>query len=144
MVIIYALDTQHYFHALSKGEKFKDILILCDDLFNKIKLFAWETDIVFDSSSVLINTDGLLGEIDLLTNDDVIWEIKCSSDISLKHILQVVMYNILYYRLDETNKDKLTISANFINFLKGEKITFDIPLSKEEIIKIKTIFLNNA
>ena len=139
MVILYSLETQHYFHALSKGEKFKNILVLCDDMFDKIKTFAFETDLKFISNNVIVNKLGLLGEIDLLTSDNKIWEIKCTSDISLKHILQVTIYNILYHDLE----DNTTIESNFINFLKGEKISFKITLTKNEIAKIKEIFLKD-
>lgn len=148
MVIMYSLDTQHYFHALSKGKKFKDILVLCNDMFNKIREFAETIDIVFESSNVLVNRYGLLGEIDFLSEDNHIWEIKCTSDISLKHMLQVLMYNILHFDLEnydisknDNGDDKIKIHIRFINFLKGEKLIFTIPLTKSEILRIKEIFL---
>lgn len=145
MVILYSLDTQHYFHVLNKGKKFQNILTLCDDMFNKVKKFAYETNLDFKSFNVLINNFGLSGEIDLITKSNEIWEIKCTSDISLKHILQVVIYNIMYHNINENydydNKKNITLNVNFINFLKGEKTTIKIILTKNEIERIKDIFI---
>lgn len=145
MVILYSLDTQHYFHVLNKGKKFKDILVLCDELLDKVRTYAEETKINFESNSVLINKEGFLGEIDLLSDDKKIWEIKCTSDISLKNLLQVLMYNILYHDLENYDFEKnikVNVECNFINFLKGEKITFNISLTKSEVRRIKEIMLS--
>jgi thymidine kinase len=140
MIILYSLDTQHYFHALSRGKKFKNILIICDNLFNNVKKFAFSTNLQIKNNHVLTNWMGLNGEIDLLTLDDEIWEVKCISDITLKHILQVLMYNIMYNNYDNATNIKL----NFINFLKGEQIIFDLTLTLSDINRIKEIFQINS
>lgn len=153
MVILYSLDTQHYFHALNQGKKFKDILVVCDEMFDCIMKFAYTTEMKFVESNILIGDNDLIGEIDLITNENEIWEIKCTSDISLKHILQVLMYNLMHYKLIDSELNKLNklnklnqkseekiININFINFLKGEKIVYKINLNEEEIDRIKDIF----
>lgn len=148
IVIIYSLETQHYFHAKTGGEKFKDMLNLCGELFDKIEEFAFNTKMNIIDNNVLISKDGLIGEIDMIEQNGpnkIIWEIKCVSDISLKHILQVMMYNILYHNIEDlcsVGKDAI-IDANFINFLKGEMITIKILLSPEKIKRIKEIFSSN-
>lgn len=137
IVLSYALDTQHYFHVMDGGKKFKNILIICDELFDSVRQFAFNTDMIFVNSNVSIDNDGLLGEADLITNTDEIWEIKCTSDISLKHVIQVLMYNLLK---NKSYSDFNMINVNFINFLKGEKIIFPINLTKNQIERIKEIF----
>lgn len=144
IVILYSLDTQHYFHALNGGKKFKDILTICDDMFNNIKKFAYNTDMIFEKNNVLIQSNNFIGEIDLVDSKGAIWELKCTSDISLKHIMQVLMYNlILDKNLDDNLENKFEnkiININFINFLKGEKIIMKINLTPDEIKRIKEIF----
>ena len=142
MVIIYSLDTQHYFHAKSKGHKFKSILQSCTDLFDKIQEFAFDTKINITEFNTPVSRFNLTGEIDMINNKNEIYEIKCTSDITLKHLLQVIMYNIMYNKCDENKKDS-NISTNFINFLKGELITINLILSKDKINRIIEIFTEN-
>ena len=139
MVIIYALDTQHYFHAKSKGHKFKPILTLCADLFDKIQDFAFTTKLNITNFHVGVNRFNLSGEIDIIDDKNEIYELKCSSDITLKHLLQVIMYNIMYNKSDEDKKDS-KITANFINFLKGEMIIINLIFTKDKINRIIQIF----
>lgn len=144
IVIIYSLETQHYFHVMSKGKKFKNILIVCSDLFNKIQDFADNTQMQFTQNNICISKWGLIGEIDLIEtkeNKNIIWELKCVSDISLKNIIQVLIYNIIYNNI-ENNEQQCTISTNFINLLKGELVSICIDFQKEELEQIKQIFLN--
>lgn len=138
MVILYSLETQHYFHALNKGKKFKNILVACDELFDNVKKFAYETSMIFTQQSVSIEDENLIGEIDLISESDEIWEIKCTADISLKHVLQVLIYNLIKH---DYNQENSKINVNFINFLKGDKITFYINLTQQEIERIKEIFI---
>jgi len=136
------LETQHYFHAQNGGERFKDALSLCSELFDKIEEFAFSTKLNIVDTNVLVTNNGLIGEIDMIEKlgpDNVIWEIKCASDISLKHILQVVMYNILYHNITAAQTEQI-INANFINFLKGEMINMKIVLSPEKIKRMMEIF----
>ena len=145
-VIIYALETQHYFHAISKGEKFKYILKDYKDFFDNLEKFAFNTKINISENNVLLSKWGLVGEADIIEdikNKKIIWEIKCVSDISLKHIIQVAMYNIMYYDLDKVDIST-TIEANFINFLKGDIINIKIPMTLEKINRIKEIFATTA
>jgi hypothetical protein len=144
MVILYSLETQHYYHVLSRGKKFKKILSVCTDLFDKINEFAYTTNLNFTGNNIPVTKYGLVGEIDLLEKKDketIIWEVKCISDITLKNILQILMYNIMYNDYDSDNLTR-TININFINFLKGELITIKINMTPDELDRVKTIFID--
>lgn len=140
MVILYSLNTQHYFHALNNGKKFKNMLVVCDELFDSVKNFAYTLNMNFTQQNVLVEKDNLIGEIDLLTNTGEIWEIKCTADITLKHLLQVLMYNLLQ---NDYTQENSTINVNFINFLKGEKNIFTMDLTQKDIARIKEIITLN-
>ena len=141
-VITYALDTQHYFHALNRGNKFRYLLDDCKILFNRIDKFTSTTKQKFGENNVVISKWRLVGEIDLIENADdkkILWEIKCISDISLKHILQTLMYSIIYHNLDEIQTIK-SIDVNFINLLRGEMINVNIPTTAKKIKRICELF----
>lgn len=147
-VLIYAFDTQHYFHAMSRGEKFKYILTDCKDMFNDIYDFVLNMKINIVESNIPIKKWEIYGEIDILdgNKNNEIWEVKCVSDISLKHILQVLVYNILYKNLDSVDNSKkniIYVKTNFINLLKGQTVCIKIPLTYDNILRIKEIFTSN-
>jgi hypothetical protein len=132
-VLLYSLETQHYFHVKNHGEKFKYILTeyveLFDTMLNYIKIMKMK--IVNHNEVVTYN--GLIGEIDALDETDKIWELKCINNITLKHYLQVLMYNIM------SNKKEFTL--NFINFLTSEEVYIDVELTDTEIKEIIARFI---
>jgi hypothetical protein len=144
LITIYSLETQHYFHTLNKGKKFKNLIFNNHEYLNNIQKFAYSTKMIIIDNNITVTKNNIIGEIDLLefSVDKIIWEVKCVQDITLKHVLQVVMYNIFFYELDniKTNR-KINISANFINLLKGEIIKYNIELTRDEITKIINNFL---
>lgn len=96
ITILYSLETQHYFHIREKGKKFEPLLDKFGGMFEDIKTYVNTTEIKYEQSFVTLTYKGLIGEIDLIDKDDNLIEIKCTIDISLKHILQLLMYNIMY------------------------------------------------
>ncbi len=134
LIVNYAFETQHYFHALNNGMKFKSILKL-KNLFNDIENFSNSNKIKFIDNNIIITKWGLIGEIDLLDKNNIIWEIKCVSEITLKHVIQVLMYNLMY-----CNNEQNIYNVNIINFLKGELVTIKINLDNKKINRIKEIF----
>jgi len=135
LIVTYALETQHYFHALNNGKKFRSLLKF-KKLFDDIENFSNTTNISFVDNNVQISKWGLIGEIDLLekrNNEHVIWEIKCVSEMTLKHVLQVLLYNMMYFN------DKTKYTINIINFLKGELINITINLDKNKLTRLKEI-----
>ena len=145
MVMTYSLETQHYFHVKTKGKKFKHILTLCSDLFDQVEQFAITTTLNFTDFNLCIGNGLNIGELDALEKCDEkinIWEFKCTSEISLKHILQVLMYNIVYNKLDcLDDHEEYEVTTNFINFLKGEIVNIKILVNKEKINNIMSLLM---
>lgn len=145
LIFNYSIETQHYFHIKMKGKKFRNMLSDCSDLFDRVEEFAEMTNINFSDFNVQIENSLNKGEIDAL--EDIngkkhIWEFKCTSEISLKHVLQVMMYNIMYNKLDcLENNEIYNLKINFINFLKGEIVIFKIDLDKEKVSNILQLIL---
>ena len=144
-VVIYSLETQHYFHTANKGAKFRNILTLYKKMFRDIERFAKNTSIDIHDNNICVSNHDMVGEIDFLENKNnkfIIWELKSVSDISLKHILQVMMYNIMYH--DHVKQNNCVITCNFINFMKGEMIELTLNLSQDDINKIVEIFKKSS
>lgn len=146
LILIYSLETQHYFHShsLNGGIKYKYILEKYNDLFDKIYNFALQTEIKLKNNDVIIDKNELLGYIDIIDENNNFYDIKCNSDVSLKNIVSQSICYILYNNIDddifdENHKRKYTIPLHFINFLNGKSVNINIILSREKIIKILDI-----
>ena len=135
-VFHHALSTQHYYHIKNKGDKFKSVLIKYSDMFREIDEFVKSTDFNFISNNKYIENYNIIGEIDLIDNSNELWEIKVVKDINLKHILQLLIYNIM----NEKNEKNEEYRLNFFNFAKGEKIEINIKINLENINKIIGLF----
>jgi hypothetical protein len=136
----HAVSTQHYYHIRNKGNKFKSILKKYHDMFEQIKNYVNNMTHHFVKNNVLIENFNIIGEIDLINDNDELFEIKVAQDINLKYILQLLMYNILYNYDNCANKNTENYKLNFINFLKGEEITINLNLSLENRNKLIEIF----
>lgn len=145
IVFKYSIETQHYFHIKMKGKKFRNMLTDCSELFDQIENFAESTNLNFTDFNVHVENSTNKGEIDALEEVDgikYIWEFKCTSEISLKHVLQVMMYNILYNKLDCLEENETyNLVINFINFLKGEVINVKIQLDHDKVATILQLIL---
>lgn len=133
-VFEHAINTHHYYHINNKGKKFKNILKQFQPLFIEIQNYVTNnnTDIFIDHN-IPIQNFNLIGEIDLIDSNNNLFELKATHDINLKHILQLLMYNIM-------TEIKSEYQLYFINFLKGEKISITIKLTQDEINKILLLF----
>lgn len=129
----HSINTQHYYHVKQKGHKFKNILISYNEMFDQINNFTNNMDYEFVIFNQLIENHNLIGEIDLIDNNNELWEVKVVKDINLKHILQLLIYNIMF-------EYKNLYRLNFINFLKGEIIKIDINLDDNKINDLIDIF----
>lgn len=145
LVIKYSIETQHYFHIKMKGKKFKSMLTDCSELFDHIEEFAESTNINFTDFNISVENSINKGEIDALEEIDgkkYIWEFKCTSEISLKHVLQVMMYNILFNKLDCLEENETyDLVINFINFLKGEIVNIKIQLDRDKVANILQLII---
>ena len=133
-VFEHAINTHHYYHINNSGKKFKLILKSYAELFTKIKNYVDTSEDVFIDNNVPIYNFNLIGEIDLIDSNNKFIELKATQDINLKHILQLLLYNIM-------NEIKSEYELNFINFLKGEKIKINIKLTEEDIKQILINFV---
>jgi hypothetical protein len=100
VLLNYVLETQHYFHMSNDGTKFRDLLNIYDKLINNVIKFAKNNKNNF-INNVNITYEDIEGEIDLLTDNGEIYEIKCVKDINIKHFLQVLTYNVMHNNYPE-------------------------------------------
>jgi thymidine kinase len=158
MVIKHSIDTQHYFHIKSKGQKYEHILTDFKDLFDDVESYVDETEHIFETSFVPVSRWGLASRIDIVDDDDMIWTVKCCGEISLKHTITTIV-SILMHDIDlinddfssASNKNKtinsiddlnvIEINANYINFLKGEEISYTYRFDPETIKNIIDILV---
>ena len=127
----YALETQHYFHINNNGDKFRDLLVTYKNLIDKVITFAKSIKHKF-KNNVSVTYQDILGEIDLLSDNGDIYEIKCVNEINIKHILQVIAYNVMQNNYKENEKHQIEI--NFYNLYKGLQVTYI--LETEDVHKI--------
>lgn len=132
-VFHHALATQHYYHINNHGNKFKSILIKYADMLTEIESYVNNNDFDYNANNQFIENYNLMGEIDLIDINNELWEIKVVQDINLKHILQLLLYNIMYDKREE-------YKLNFFNFSRGEKIIINMELSFDNINKLIEIF----
>lgn len=137
-VIAHAFDTQHYYYIKNRGEKFLPILKIYDNMFNEMEKYIEVMKFKFINNNKVLTKWGIRGEVDVYDDGGRLWEIKCTEDISLRHYLQVLMYNIIHHNLDETQHPKCKL--RFINLLKGEIIYFSVTIPKNNVIKIVDTF----
>lgn len=140
MIVIfnYSIYTQHYFHLKSNGRKFRYILKIFEPMFEQIRIFTKNTTINFIDKDISVSDYDLVSECDLVSCDKNeikhIWDVKCSSEITLKNMIKQTMTYILF---SKKILNKNPIQLNFINFLKGEIITVEFSLIVDDI---KTLF----
>ncbi len=79
------------------------------------------------------------GRIDLIT-DTVLWELKCTSEITTEHILQLIIYAWLYEMRPDYSEEKKK-QYKLFNIKTGELIK--INATKEDLTDIIKILLKN-
>lgn len=139
IVLIYAMETQHYYHVLNKGKKFKHILVDGEKLFDEIKNYAFNFNEIKETN-IKLNKGEFTTEIDMVDINNQIFDIKCFGDVTLKHIVMQIVGNIIYNNLENKAKSKITL--NFINLTFGKITKININLTKEKIEKIEKILFN--
>ena len=72
--------------------------------------------------------------VDMITND-TIWELKCTSQISIEHLLQVVIYAWLWYTMHPASDKKFKI----LNIKTGE--LFHLKSSIEQLTRIVVLLI---
>jgi hypothetical protein len=141
MIFTYSLETQHYYHFKNKGKQFEHVLLDCQKMFDEIEIFAKSTLINIIDTNILIpesNNNSFISKIDFVektVNGNVIWEILCLPDISLKNIIKNVVNNIIYHKLKNNEKTQLCC-CNFINFVTCEITQLTIKLKYKKILSM--------
>jgi hypothetical protein len=159
MVVLHGIDTQHYFHIKSKGQKYKNILDDFKNLFDDMEEYVDDMDHRFDTIDQNVTKWGIFSKIDMIDSYDQIWSIRCTNDISLKHTLHSIIGSMLYHHhpvfqshpdldpdildFDPGSDDLVEIDVNYINLLKGEEITYQFDLTQLIIKKIIHIITKN-
>jgi hypothetical protein len=136
ILVMYSIESHHYFHVDNKGKNFKSILDDCDKLFNLIYKYVKNSKEIYDCNNGYIFNYDLKGEVDLIDENGSYIEIKCVKDIGLKHVLQLLVYNIM--KMSEIKKDtENKFNLRFFNFFKGEEVNIEIEMTKvSELIEI--------
>lgn len=136
-VIIHSIETQHYFHIKTKGKRYKQILTDFSDMFDEIEIYVNNIDKSFIDFDISVNRWNITSSIDMVEDNDNIWTIKCSEDISLKHtikaILQTLMYNKDLLNDDITLSEFIKINLTFLNLLKGTVCCYTYQINSELI-----------
>jgi len=129
-LFVYSIKTQHYFHIAERGKRFKYIIDL--PIYDKIINILYKKK--YKAFNVTIEQFNLKTEIDLLDDNNIIYEIKSNNDITLKQIV----YQICCYLMMNNKHQKI---LHFINVIKGEHI--EIILEDNVIEYIEKILFKN-
>lgn len=164
MVIMHGINTQHYYHIKSKGKKYNHILIDFKELFDELEEYVDDMNYNFTTINEIVQRWDIISKIDLIDENDELWNIRCSSEISLKHTLQSIISTLMYntHLIDDDfklnisnfvnstidsdsnpNSESIMIDINYLNFIKGEEISYTFNLSPYIIKKIVDILLVN-
>ena len=154
IVIIYSLNTQHFYHMASHGKKFKTILKTYDDLCDQLKAYVEKNintnsktpkfgigRLIVDPIDTII--DKIQYKIDLKDQHIPVnnfWKIKTNNDISLKAIIYMIYVNLInnkYIALNNNdeheNGECIIITNNYINLLKGEELIYKYKINKSNV-----------
>jgi hypothetical protein len=150
IVIKHSMDTQHYFHITSKGKKYEHILVDFKKMFDEIEEYVDNIEHKFITINEVVSKWNIVSNINMIDEYDQVWNVKCTGDISLKHTLHSLVTNLLYDTnriINEdfsiNNNDAISMSINFINFLKGDEICYSYKLTSGSIKRIIEILMNS-
>ena len=142
IVINHSFETQHYYHIKTKGKIFSKIVDQYSDLIDELINFIFKNNYCFTDYNISITDENFFGEGDIIDKSNNLWEIKCVNEITLKHFLQVIIYNVIYLDLLNINKKKHKIILRFINLIKGEIIFYQLEISNKMLSQFYNIFKN--
>lgn len=146
VLVQYAYNNNHYYY-INHFDKSKHILLENGkELFQTINRYVRNNYFgieIREKKHVTYSKVGLMGEIDFIevypTGSKVIVDIKCTKDVSIKHIIQVVVYNFCrFWRKNPSN-----IYCNYfkiLNLLTGIEHTILFKVNKSDMFDILNIF----
>lgn len=124
----YCVDNGHTYHMQKRD---KDHILENKELFEKINEIVKNYKI--NKDSINVNLGPINGKIDIIL--ETVTEIKFTTNVTLKHQLQLYIYGLMYYK-KETRDFKL------INLYQGKEYTFNIKCN--DILELLNIFLDAA
>jgi DNA polymerase III epsilon subunit-like protein len=142
----YAYNNNHYYY-INHFDKSKHIILENGkELFQEINKYVRNNYFgikIKEKKHVSYSKLGLMGEIDFMevypTGSKVIVDIKCSKDISIKYIIQVVIYNFCKH----WRKSPTDIYCNYfkiLNLLTGIEHTILFKVNKSDMFDMLNIF----
>jgi hypothetical protein len=146
MVVLHGIQSQHYFHIKSKGDRLNHLLDDFSDLFEEMINYVKNIKYNFVMSAEIVSKWGLVGKLSHVDDKGEIWTVKCSSDIPLKNIIKTICLNLFLNPDISENYEftKKTINCNYINFLTGYEISYQFDLDNVTINNIIDIFIAKA
>lgn len=140
MVTSHAVETAHYFHINTKGEKYRSLTVDYKQMFEDMWQFVHDMSFDFlKLFNVPIIRYHMEGEIDIVDVFGKVHEIKCTQNINLTHKLQVLIYNCLWFgdtimtdcEVDQSLCRQITLS--FYNFLEGRRYIYTLEISLKDL-----------
>ena len=146
IVVQYAYNNNHYYY-INHVDKSKQVLLTNGkELFQIINTYIKRNYIgiqIKEKKLVTYPKLGLIGEIDFMevyqSGSRVIVDIKCTKEISIKYIIQLVMYNFCYY----WDKNPADIYCNYfkiLNLLTGIEHTIMFRVGRSDMFDLLNMF----
>lgn len=125
IVVKHSIETQHYFHIKTKGKKYKYILTMYKNIFDELEQYVINNNTI---KNIMITKWGLIS-YSYVNKNNILWNVRCSNDITLKHTIISIITHLMY-------SDNKNININYLNLIKGEEITYNYNLTAEQIDNI--------
>jgi hypothetical protein len=138
VVIIYAIQTQHYYHITTKGNYLNKLVKGHEHISDNIIKYLDSSKATAEYINENILHDGIKMNIKFIDSDNSILEIK-NSNISLKHIIYTTICHIIYNENQNQNKP---IEFKYLNLLKGSITSYNFTLDNDKHECIKNYFSN--
>lgn len=142
ILVQYAYNNNHYYY-INYEDKSKHILLESGkQLFETINKYVknnYVNIIVQEKNYVGYSKLGLMGEIDFIelypNGGEIIVDIKCTRELSIKYIIQMILYNFCYV-WQKTPKNIYRNYFKILNLLTGIEHTYIFNISKSNLFTI--------
>jgi len=133
LVIQYSIDTQHYFHIINRGKKYKKILSTFSNMFDEMEKYVTDGCLMIDGYEYMLSTDTTWSHIDIIDQNDQLWDITCSSEQSIKSIIRNIYQYVRYNHLDSNVDTNIIIPINQVNLLRGIEYRTELKIKKHNL-----------
>lgn len=150
ILVIYAYDINHYYYVTDHGLDKRDLLESGMELYecmNKYITTRYYCKTIRPKIIVKYDKMRLCGEIDLIESYDngaeIIVEIKCVKELSIKYYIQLILYNFCYYYQKKNISAMYKNNFKIINLLTGLEHYIIISTNPKSMFKI-LLHMTNA